>query len=157
MFSSQEKADCILWLQEHNSPTVVQRKFRTKYGRNKTAPTRRAIKIWHANFRETGSCEKVRQRTPTIDRGAIIQHFVEQLRQSLRRGATSMGVSHASVRRVLKFFGMKCFKPKIVQQLKPNDFSLRLEFAQTTLRKIQEYPDFAKLILFSDEAHNSSH
>ena len=51
--SEDEKAKCVLLMHEFNSPTEVQRKFRSLYN-TKEAPTRRSIRKWYKEFQEIG-------------------------------------------------------------------------------------------------------
>jgi hypothetical protein len=53
---STEKAQCVLWLSEAESPDTVQRKFRAQYGNN--PPDVKLIKSWKTKFLETGSVHK---------------------------------------------------------------------------------------------------
>lgn len=152
MFSEEVKADCVLWMNKHESPTKVRRLFARKYGRKITPPTDKAIKKWLENFQKTGSCQTVRERKPTVNREVVRQLFTEQPRQSLRRAAGSLGISAGSVRNALKSSGFKCYRPKVVQMLMETDPPRRKTFAQDILLKINESPNFVKLLLFSDEA-----
>jgi hypothetical protein len=56
MASVQEKAQCVLWLAETESPVTVQRTFRAQYGKN--PPDVKLIKSRKAKFLETGSIHK---------------------------------------------------------------------------------------------------
>ncbi|KDR17427.1 CUG-BP- and ETR-3-like factor 2 [Zootermopsis nevadensis] len=53
-FTGAERARCVLWFEETKSATMVQRNFRTQYG--KDPPSRPTIYSWHKNFVETGCC-----------------------------------------------------------------------------------------------------
>ena len=48
-----EKAKCVLLMHEFNSPTEVQRKFRSIYN-TKKAPSRQSIRKWYKEFQEIG-------------------------------------------------------------------------------------------------------
>jgi hypothetical protein len=53
MLTPQEEVQCVLWLAELQSLTVVQRRFRTQYGSQ--PPTRKSIQFWDNKLRTTGS------------------------------------------------------------------------------------------------------
>ena len=38
--SDEAKSECVLWMHETKSPTIVRRKFQTKYGRRSAVPSR---------------------------------------------------------------------------------------------------------------------
>jgi hypothetical protein len=52
----QEKAQCVLWLAQTESPVTVQRIFRAQYGKN--PPDIKLIKPWKIKFLETGLVHK---------------------------------------------------------------------------------------------------
>ena len=51
MLTIQQKAQSILWDHKLKSPTVVQRKFKNKFGQDPTHTN--GIKRWFKNFMET--------------------------------------------------------------------------------------------------------
>ena len=167
MFSNSVKIECVLWYSDSKSPRKVRRKFKAKYGRNKKAPDNRSLKIWYENFRENGSISIKKNRNKTIGIEPIIQFYENDPKQSLRRVANQVGVSHSTVRRALKFSGFKVYRPQVVQEPKNNDKIARIAFAEIIHTKTLQCPNFIKRILFSDEAvfhlqggvniHNSSH
>ena len=137
MFPSEVKANGILSMEKYRSPTEVQRKFLTEYGRHKETPSSKTIKKWFSRFKQTGSCKPLPHfRNCTIDRQQVLQCFTDQPKQSLRRCANNLEISHSSVRRALKSAGMKCYRPQIVQMLNPTDSTARVAFAETVLAKI---------------------
>ena len=50
--NGSEKAFCVLTFHECQSVTIVQRQFRTKFG--KEPPSDNSIRRWYAQFQETG-------------------------------------------------------------------------------------------------------
>ena len=125
------------------------------------------IKKSHETFL-AGSCESVHHiQTPTIDRVAAINYYVQTPTQSLRRGATCLDISVSAVRFARKNAGMKCYHPKPVYQLHPTDIAKTREICRKIHDKIKVSLNFVKLVLFSDEAvfhfdggvnvHNVSH
>ena len=108
---------------------------------------------WCQTFLETGSCEATRCiRAPTVDRIAVINHYVENLRQSLRRETVCLEIFIFAVRSTLKYVGIKCYHCKIIHQLKSKDTTKRHELAQIIIDKSKEPLNFGKLVLFSDAA-----
>ena len=52
----------------------------------------------------------------------------------------------------MKSSGYKPYMANIVQELHPNDYAARVAFAESTLEKIKNSPEFVKILIFSDEA-----
>ena len=52
-----------------------------------------------------------------------------------------------------KDLGMMPYKVQLVQELKPTDHPMRFRFAKWACDRLTEDADFAKKIIFSDEAH----
>ena len=65
MVTSQEKAQCVSWFIETKSDVQIQRRYRTKYGKN--PPSCSSNRRWHKKFMETGSVlDAVRTGRPRI-------------------------------------------------------------------------------------------
>ena len=166
-YSSTVKTDCILWYAELKSPIKVQRKFRTKYGKNEKPPSGYCMKIWLENFKKTGSIKSKKIRSNSVDRQRIAQCLRDEPQQSLSRVANQFDISNSAVRTALKSSGFKRYRPQVVHALKNDDKTVRVTFAETMLDKINQSPRFLEMILFSDEAifpleggvnkHNSSY
>lgn len=62
------------------------------------------------------------------------------------------GLSRSSAYRALKQEKWKSYKVRNVQELLPHDYFNRMEFCQYWIDKINNNPDVANLILFSDES-----
>ena len=133
MWKATLKSQCVLWFLEDGKPTSVQKKFRKKYGR---------------------SCHQRKKspRKPKFDRTVILKQAEENPRQSLRRRANHLKMSHSTVRRVLKSSSYRPYHPQVVQALNRDDYSKRLSFANWGLEKIEGSPRFIEFLLFSDEA-----
>lgn len=152
-FSTDMKSNCVIWYTETKSPTKVQSLFRSKYGRNEPAPSRTVIRKWHDVFKKTGSVHQAKhRRTSKIDPKNIIDVFAEEPKQSLRRVANRTNVSYGTVQKIMKNAKFKPYMAMIVQQLQPNDYASRVNFAESMLDKIKNSRDYVKLLLFSDEA-----
>ena len=72
-------------MEKHKSPTEVQRKFRTNYGKNEVGPTRIIIKKWYRNFVKIGSCQAPQRTTPprVVDHQEVVDHFNNQYRAKI--------------------------------------------------------------------------
>ena len=83
--NGSEKAFCVLTFQECRSVTIVQRQFRTKFG--KELPSDNSTRRWYAQFQETGCvCKRESTSRPSvteqqvehvcrIKKGAHIEHL----------------------------------------------------------------------------------
>ena len=104
-FTGAERAKCVLWYENSQSATTVQRNFRTHY--HKRPPTRPTIYSWHRNFIASG-CSVTHNKSP--GRPSVSDATVEQVRESFvrspskstRRASRDIGISHVTVWRVLR-------------------------------------------------------
>ena len=101
--NGSEKAFCVLTFHECGSITIVQRQFRTKFG--KQPPSDNSIRRWYAQFQETGCvCER-----KSTGRPSMTEEQVEQVRQtfvlSLRKSAVKrqQRVRHTTANSVAHF------------------------------------------------------
>ena len=146
-YSSTVKTNCILWYAELKSPIKVQRKFRTKYGKNEKPPSGYCMKIWLENFKKTGSIKSKKIRSNSVDRQRIAQCLRDEPQQSLSRVANQFDISNSAVRTALKSSGFKRYRPQVVHALKNDDKTVRVTFAETMLDKINQSPRFLEMIL----------
>lgn len=132
------------------------REFNQKYPqwpkmtRNKFAKIRR-------NFLNNGSWKTELRRTKeVVDREEtvinVLGYFNAYPKSSIRGAVAELGVSYASVRRILVKHNMRPYKFTLVQHLIPADFPRRINFCEFLLVKIQENPDFLKNVIWTDEA-----
>ena len=87
-----KKSKCVLFMDRFQSPTVVQRKFRSFYN-TKAAPSVNSIKKWYKVFQECG----LMKWNPTgskplqdISVRHIQNHFEESPKTSIRQGARGL-------------------------------------------------------------------
>ncbi|PSN41601.1 hypothetical protein C0J52_17604, partial [Blattella germanica] len=141
---------------------AAQREFRRFYnlGRHGVVPSKHAIKGWINNFEETGSALKKKPtgrprsaRTPqNID--VVRESVLRSPRRSIRKQSAAVGMSRESVRRILRLdLKFHPYKLQIVQELKENDYQLRLGFCQEMITKINNDDEFLNKLWMSDEAH----
>jgi hypothetical protein len=69
---------CVLWLAELQSPTTVQRRFRTQYGRQ--PPIRKIIQFWDNKLRTTDSLLPVKSPGKT----GTSEENVNRIREALQ-------------------------------------------------------------------------
>ena len=79
-YSGAERVQCCLWFHESQTPTSVQRKFKTKY--HKKSPQRITILEWWNRFLETGLAS---HRQPGQGRPYIADETIENVRQTFVR------------------------------------------------------------------------
>jgi hypothetical protein len=91
-----------------DSSVMAQREFRGEFGihRNRTVPSAHATKTWIRNFQATGSTLKQKggsvKTVRTPENIAVVRGATERSpRRSARRHCVSLGLSEASVRRLL--------------------------------------------------------
>ena len=76
------------------SPEKVLYKIR----KERSLVSQKMIKKWHQTFLKTGSSKACRIETRNVDRVAVINHYLENPRQSLRRGAACLDIPVFAVR-----------------------------------------------------------
>ena len=155
LLTEAEKAKCVLFMDRFQSPTVVQRKYRSFY-KTKYAPSVNSIKKWYSEFQERGHMRgdsTGRKVLSEVKVGQIKDFFEDNPKTSLRQGARELNIPmssvHKTLRKTLRFYP---YKIKLIQAMKPEDGPARQLFADTMLRSIQDDPDYLKRICFSDEA-----
>ena len=72
---------------------------------------------------------------------------------SVRRAASALGMSHASVHRILRIEGWHPYNLHVMKKLHEEDFINRMEFARDELDRIANDPKRLKVFIFSDEAN----
>ena len=91
-----------------DSSVIVRREFRREFGihRNRAVPLAHAIKTWVRNLEATGSAlKKIGGSVKTVrtpENIAVVRDAIERSpHRSARRHSVSLGLSEASVRRIL--------------------------------------------------------
>ena len=115
-FSVQQRAFCVGHYMSSSLPSMTIRKFRSRYGKNVSTPSRQSILTWVEKFRHLGSLEnqnvKSRKRPshsgrPRTARTQLnfnrVQESVEECHEtSARRRSLQLGLSLSSTLRILK-------------------------------------------------------
>ena len=98
----QEKAQCVSWFTETKSDLQIQRKYRSKYGRDPTS--RSSIRLWHKKFMETGTVFDTRRsgrpRTSEENIERVRQAFQRSPMKSIRTAARQLELPRSTVHNV---------------------------------------------------------
>jgi hypothetical protein len=127
--------------------------------RNRAVPSNHAIKIWVRNFEATGSTLKKKggsvKTVCTPENIAIVREAIERSPHcSVRRHSVSLGLSEASIRRILhKDLHFYPYKIQVTHALHERDYVNRVNFCQTFLQLINQNQNLLNNLLMSDEAH----
>ena len=150
-----EKAKCVLLMHEFNSPTEVQRKFRSIYN-TKEAPSRQSIRKWYKEFKEIGHMRGAKTGRKPLQELTVqnVKTFYEASpSSSIRQGARELNMPYSSVqktiRRTLKFYP---YKIKLVHEMKPEDGPASVQFAKIRLHNSAQDNGYLQRLCFSDEA-----
>ena len=110
------------------------------------------------NFINYGSKLKAERTLPkpvTSDEDNVINvlaYFHAYPQASIRSAEDDLGLSYASIQRILDSHDMHPYKFTKVQALKPEDYQRRIQFCETILIRTQEDPNFLRKIIWTDEA-----
>lgn len=155
-FTGAERARCVFLFEETKSATVVQRRFRTQYG--KDPPSRPTIYSWHQTFVRTGcsvSHSKATGRPRTADAMVeqVRESFVRSPRKSTRRASRETGISQPTIWRILRRrLHLKPYRFSMVQHITDNDKMVRRDFCAEMLDRIADDETYLNHVIFSDES-----
>ena len=133
--NGSEKAFCVLTFHECLSVTIVQRQFRTKFG--KQPPSDNTIRRWYAEFQDTGCvCKRKSTGRPSVTEEQVEQvrqAFVTSPRKSTVRGSRELGVPQPTMWHILrKRLKLKPYRLMLLQILKPDDHQMKDDFLHWT-------------------------
>lgn len=153
-WSMQQKAECVEKFIELRSVTAVRRWYTTKYGN--PAPSENSLRQWHRQFRDRGTLGHAprsgRPRISDADVARIERTFQEQPSKSLRVASAELGIPFSTIRKVLhEHLKMFPYKLSFLQQLGPDDYSLRLNYAYHIRRELRNDSGYLDRVVFSDE------
>lgn len=123
----------------------------------RAVPNPRYFTTLHMRLRDSGSFainrgDVGRRRHPSEE--LILEHFEENPRDSTRSAAQQLAIrNHTTVWRTLRREQMHPFHFQRVHGLTEADFLPRVHFSQWYLEQETIDPNFAKLVLFTDEAY----
>jgi hypothetical protein len=120
-------------------------------------PNSHTVKRILNNLKLYGSFEaKVNRIKPVIDNNNaeinVVAYFTAYPEASIRVAVRDLGVSKSSIHRILRKHKMHPYSYNLCQNLKPTDFTKRIDFAEFLLTKCQEDDDFLKNIIWCDES-----
>ena len=148
-----------IYYQNNESVRKTFRALREFYGRS-NRPVESTIRRLVNKFESTGTVTDttvpVRQRNARSEANiaAVNESVRENPNLSISRRSQELGLSQTSTWRILrKDLGLHPYKIQLTQELKPNDHSLRREFADWVLEHLEDDANFGRKIIFSDEAH----
>ena len=157
VLAESEKAKCVLWMHELNSPAAVQKKYRTYFNSRKSALSRKSIKKWYNELLVKGNMKGEKKGRKSLNETAVEnvrRHFEENPRCSIRQASRELEMPFSSIqktlRKTLKFYP---YKIKLVHAMKPEDGPARVAFAETILDNTTDDPQYLEKICFSDEAN----
>ena len=119
--SIEERVWVAIWFEETKCPAEVQRRFRTRFGRNKVAPPRGSMVRWHENLFKHGNVmhRKTGSGRPRSSGSSDSQDLVEAAfqqspdRLSVRRAEVELNLSRSAIHRHLQQMGLKAYKIKV--------------------------------------------
>ena len=146
--------------QNQGSIIQTQRTYRRDFN-VRDAPTcsKNAIKGMVKKFEDQGAVSDLpRSRRPKAvcmdaNKERIRENVEQNPTTSTRKRSLQLGISRTSLKRVMKSLDFYPYKVQLIQELKPQDFQPRLQYA-VQLRKLAENePNFFDKLIMSDEAH----
>lgn len=159
-YSLQERLVIIQKFYENRRSFVnTFRALRENYGQNNRPSVlaiRRIVEKFESNFTLHDVKTPVRRRNArTVENIAAVRASVaEDPNLSIPRRAQELGLKKTSTWRILqKDLNLHPYKIVLTQELKPLDHRRRREFAAWSLEQLERDRNFAKKIIFSDEAH----
>lgn len=165
MFSNNEYADMHLVLGEcRNNATAAARIYREQYPLRRH-PSSNVFRRLDQRMRETGSMMPTgafyrdagrprTSRTPQVE-DAVLDLVHENPATSTRAIATMLDLTTSLVGRIIKDERLYPYHYTKVQALLPRDYPVRENFCHWLLEQAQRDPNFARNILWTDEANFS--
>ena len=146
------------YIQSSKSITVTIRKIKAIFGVHHSI-SKNTVQAIADKFYQTGSVHDLprsgRPRTgrSTDNIAAVSESVRESPSTSVRHRSQELGISRATVHRILKIdLQPHPYKVQLRQELKILDHRQRREFARWALERLDEDDHFFEKIIFSDEA-----
>uniref|UniRef100_A0A915ELI6 DUF4817 domain-containing protein n=1 Tax=Ditylenchus dipsaci TaxID=166011 RepID=A0A915ELI6_9BILA len=124
-FTPQEKAFCVIAYAKQESPSIVQRQFRTRFGDRHRKPSRASILQWYDEYQERGSSERKKRintrwvRTE-LKEAEVIESFRNNVNKSTTELAREDGMpSQPTIWRILNEAKFHPYKMNLRQELLP--------------------------------------
>ncbi len=156
-YSAAQRFKIAAWYECTKSPIIVQRKFRTEWGKNASIPSRPTIVAIHAKAIEGNLVDLDRTGRPRTSRSdenvdTVMTAFCQSPKKSVRRASGELNLSKTTVHRILKGEKMHPYRLHILHELFDEDLAARRAFAEEMLQVIENDDTFLHQLLFSDEA-----
>ena len=158
-YSTEERTLIVQWyFESHGSNSETQRCYRRHFN-TRDSPSVNAIKGIISLFQEQGAvCDLPRSGRPRTARNDENREELERSLEenppvSTRRRSQQMGISRSSLQRMLHEMDMFPYKIQLVQQLQPQDYEQRLEYAMRLQDLVNGDPGFLQTLIMSDETH----
>ena len=153
-YSMARKAECVEKHIELRSVTAVRWWYIEKYGI--PAPSANSLRSWLQSFRVRGTMadrpRSGRSSTSTNDVRRVEALFVSNPRVSIRDVERELNIPRSTVQRILRAtLSIFPYGISLLQQLLPNDYQRRIEFAQHCRREMKNDAGYMNRIVFSNE------
>lgn len=132
------------------------REFNLKYP-HLPSMTRKKFARIKRNFCDFGKVDKplARKKPVTedeVNQVAVLGYFEAHPRKSIRNASADLGLSYATVQRILHHHKIHPYSFIRLQKLHPGDYQRRVEFCENFLIEAQEDENFLQRIIWTDEA-----
>ena len=157
-YSTEQRVQIVKLYQNNKSIIQTQRAYRRYYG-VRDAPGEFGNRSLIKRFKKHGRVhDRLRSGRP---RTARTEGKTEQIRESIeenpgtsiRKRSTQLGMSQSSLQWISRNFKLFPYRVQLVQQLKPQDYEQRLQYAIRIQELSRNDPNFTYKLIFSDEAH----
>lgn len=155
MYSNEEYADMHFYYGLARGNALEARRLYTAAFPQRRRPHREVFVRVHRALRQTGSFGVMRDYqlavVPQRD-NAILNHFNDDPRTSVRRASNVLNIPRETIRRTLRRDGRHPYHICRVQELLPGDFERRIQFCQWFINTAQLDRQHWQMILWTDEA-----
>lgn len=156
-FSNTEMRDIVcIYAQKNYNARAASRRYLELYP-DRIQPNHKTFRNVYERLGETGKFRPKRDvgrpKIISVDQEEdVLARIAEDPHLSTRRLSATVGISNASVFRILKKEKLRPYHFTPVQNLLPRDLPQRVEFSQFIRGKQSEHFNFIKNITFTDEA-----
>lgn len=155
MFTTREKARCVLLFSEYKSVTQTRRRFRLIF--EKAPPSRNSILHWVRQFSQEGTVKRKVRTDPNaqnnlLDDILLVREvlFLNNNQISIRKIAQMINMSKSKVHKILKIIKFKAYKIQTFQKIENHALEKRYFMCETLLDLFRNEPDTN--LIMSDEA-----
>ena len=135
-FTPQHHFLLAAWYEVYQSPIVVQRLYRQRFGRNASVPSATSIRAMHKKASVDGTLEDLpRSGRPRTSRkpeniDLVVETFSANPTISTRRASLELGISRSTVVRVAHEHKLHPYKLRQFHELSTEDFAEGMQFAE---------------------------